>query len=218
MSIDFISLYKEDFIMGFLTTIFAGFLGLLLSVMLGFIVAALRLSPFKIIQTLALCYIEFFRNIPLVIIAFFFYFGMPSIGVNMSGFTCGILGISIYNSAFIAEIIRSGIQAIPKGQAEAARSTGISYIQCMIHIIFPQAIRIAIPPLGNQFINIVKGTSILGVIAGGDLMYHADIVASNTFEVFNIYIFIAVLYLALTIPLSMGVDQLQKKMSKQYGS
>lgn len=125
-----------------------------------------------------------------------------------------MLGLTIYTAAFIAEAIRAGIMAVPKGQLEAARSSGLTYSQAMRFIILPQAIKIVIPPLGNQFINLVKNSSVLGIVAGFDLMYQADLVSSQTYVVFDVYIFVALFYLVLTIPLSLGVGYLEKRLGK----
>ena len=107
-------------------------------------------------QRIAKAYVEFFRNIPLLIIVMFFYVVVPMYWVTFDGFQAGTIGLTIYTSAFIAETIRSGIQTVPKGQMEASLSSGFTYSQAMRYIILPQAFKIVVPPLGNQFINLVK--------------------------------------------------------------
>lgn len=131
----------------------------------------------------------------------------------LSGFQAGTIALSIYTAAFIAEAIRAGILSVDKGQMEAGRSSGLTYIQTMRYIILPQAIKIVIPPLGNQFINLVKNSSILGVVAGLDLMYFGDSISSATYVVFDVYIFVAVFYLILTIPLSLFVGYLERRLA-----
>ena len=153
--------------------------------------------------------LRFIRNIPLLIITFFFF-----IGLSLDGLIAGTIALTIYTSSFIAEAIRAGIQSVPKGQMEAARSSGLSYVQAMRLIILPQAVKIVIPPLGNQFINLVKNSSILSVVAGLDLMYQGDLISTRTFIVFDVYIFVAAFYLLLTIPLSLGVGYLEKRLAK----
>ena len=137
-----------------------------------------------------------------------------ALGLELSGFTAGTIALTIYTSAFIAEAIRSGILAVPKGQMEAARSSGLNYIQTMRMIILPQAIKIVIPPIGNQFINLVKNSSILALIAGTELMYQADLISAKTYVVFDVYIFAALFYLVITIPLSIGVGYLEKRLAR----
>ena len=204
----------DTYLEGFKNTIFASLIGLVGSFVIGVIVAVMRIAPIKPLNWIGTAYVEFIRNIPLLIIAFFFYVGLPSMGVTLTGFVAGTIALSIYTASFIAEAMRAGIQSVPKGQMEAARSSGLSYLQAMKTIILPQAIKIVIPPIGNQFINLVKNSSILGMIAGLDLMYFGDIVSSQTFVTFDVYIFVGLLYLVLTIPLSLGVGYLEKRLAR----
>ncbi|MEG8975274.1 amino acid ABC transporter permease [Priestia megaterium] len=194
---------------GFKYTIIASLIALVASFALGTIIAVMRIAPLKIVNVISTVYVEFIRNIPLVVIVFFIF-----IVAGISGTAAGVLGLTIYTAAFIAEAIRAGIMAVPKGQLEAARSSGLTYGQAMRFIILPQAIKIVIPPLGNQFINLVKNSSVLGIVAGFDLMYQADLVSSQTYVVFDVYIFVALFYLVLTIPLSLGVGYLEKRLGK----
>ena len=203
----------DTYLEGFKNTIFASLIGLVGSFVIGVIVAIMRIAPIKPLNWIGTAYVEFIRNIPLLIIAFFFYVGLPTVGVTLTGFVAGTIALSIYTASFIAEAIRAGIQSVPKGQMEAARSSGLSYLQAMKTIILPQAIKIVIPPIGNQFINLVKNSSILGIIAGLDLMYFGDIVSSRTFVTFDVYIFVGLFYLVLTIPLSLGVWYLEKRLA-----
>ena len=208
--------YYEMFLDGLKVTIIASVIALLASFVIGAIVAVMRITPFAILRWIGTAYVEFFRNIPLVVIAFFFFLGPPTIGIRFSGLVAGTIALSIYTSAFIAEAIRSGILSVAKGQMEAARSSGLTYIQAMRLIILPQAIKIVIPPIGNQFINLVKNSSILALIAGTDLMYQADLISAKTFVVFDVYIFVALFYLLLTIPLSLGVGYLEKRLAVSH--
>ncbi|MGB3888622.1 MAG: amino acid ABC transporter permease, partial [Priestia megaterium] len=168
---------------GFKYTIIASLIALVASFVLGTIIAVMRIAPLKIVNVIGTVYVEFIRNIPLVVIVFFIF-----IVAGISGTAAGVLGLTIYAAAFIAEAIRAGIMAVPKGQLEAARSSGLTYGQAMRFIVLPQAIKIVIPPLGNQFINLVKNSSVLGIVAGFDLMYQADLVSSQTYVVFDVYI------------------------------
>lgn len=176
----------------------------------------MRIVPIAPLRWIATAYVEFFRNIPLLVIVFFFYIGTPSLGLQLSGFTAGTIGLTIYTSAFIAEAIRSGILSVPDGQMEAARSSGLTYGQTMRMIILPQAIKIVVPPIGNQFINLVKNSSILALIAGTELMYQADLISAKTYVVFDVYIFVALFYLVITIPLSLGVSYLEKRLASSH--
>ncbi|MGZ0085928.1 amino acid ABC transporter permease [Caldibacillus thermoamylovorans] len=202
------------YMQGFGHTILASVLALIGSLALGTIIAIFRIAPIRPLNWIGTAYVEFIRNIPLVLIVFVFFMGLPAIGIRFDSFTAGTLGLMVYTAAFIAEAIRSGIQAVPKGQMEAARSSGLTYLQAMRYVILPQAVKIVIPPLGNQFINLVKNSSILGVIAGLDLMYFGDLISSKTFVTFDVYIFVALFYLVLTIPLSLGVGYLERRLLK----
>lgn len=207
--------YFDVYWEGFLNTLKISLIGLVFSFILGVIIAILRIAPFKVLNFIGACYVEFIRNIPVLIIAFFFYFGISQY-INMNGFQSGTIALTIYTSAFIAEAVRAGIQSVDKGQMEAARSTGLTYVQAMRYVILPQAIKIVIPPIGNQFLNLVKNSSILGVVAGLDLMYFGDSVLEKTYVTFDTYIFVAMFYLIITIPLSLLVNYLEKRLAKAY--
>jgi len=204
----------DMYMQGFVNTLKASVLALIGSLIIGIIIAIFRIAPIRPLNWLGAAYVEFIRNIPLVLIVFVFFVGLPAVGIRFDPFTAGTLGLTVYTAAFIAEVIRSGILAVPKGQMEAARSSGLTYLQTMRYIILPQAIKMVIPPLGNQFINLVKNSSVLGVIAGLDLMYFGDLISSETFVTFDVYIFVALFYLVLTIPLSLGVGYLERRLAK----
>ncbi|MCP1149359.1 MULTISPECIES: amino acid ABC transporter permease [Bacillus] len=213
------SILTENFnlyVEGFKYTIGASVIALIGSFLIGTLIANMRIAPLRPLNWLGTAYVEFIRNIPLLLITFVFFFGLPVLGIVADGFTAGTIALAIYTSAFIAEAVRAGIQAVPLGQMEAARASGLSYGGTMRYIILPQAIKIVIPPLGNQFINLVKNSSILGVIAGFDLMYQGDLIASRTFVTFDVYIFVAMFYLILTIPLSLGVGYLEKRLARSH--
>lgn len=204
----------DIYMKGFVNTIWASLIALIGSFILGTVIAIFRISAVKPLQWIGTAYVEFIRNIPLLLVVFVFFYGLPSLGITLSGFVCGTLGLTVYTAAFIAEAIRAGIMSVPLGQSEAARSSGLTYGQTMWHVVLPQAIKIVIPPLSNQFINLVKNSSVLGVFAGLDLMYFGDQIASETYATFDTYIFVAVLYLILTLPLSYGALRLERKLAR----
>ncbi|MGX7162829.1 amino acid ABC transporter permease [Enterococcus massiliensis] len=202
--------YSGMFLEGFKFTIYSSLIALFFSLLIGTMMAILQLAKSKIIRGLARAYVEFFRNIPLLIIAMFFFVVLPMYGANIDGFQAGTIGLVIYTSAFIAETVRSGIQTVPKGQMEAGLSSGFTYAQTMRYIILPQAFKIVVPPLGNQFINLVKNSSVLAMVAGLDLMYQGDLIAGETFNTFDTYIIVGIFYLTLTLPLSYLMVYLEK--------
>lgn len=203
--------YSGMFFEGFKFTIYSSVIALFFSLIIGTLMAILQLSSNRIIKFLAQAYVDFFRNIPLLIIAMFFFVVVPLYWVQIDGFQAGTFGLVIYTSAFIAETVRSGIQTVPKGQTEAGLSQGLTYSQTMRYIVLPQAFKIVVPPLGNQFINLVKNSSVLAMVAGLDLMYQGDLIASTTFNTFDTYIIVALFYLVLTLPLSYLMNHLEKK-------
>ncbi len=205
--------FSADFISGFKFTIYASLLALVFSLIIGTLMAILQLSHNRIIRSLAKAYVAFFRNIPLLIIVMFFYVVAPMSFYSFDGFQAGTIGLTIYTSAFIAETVRSGIQTVPKGQMEAGLSSGFSYAETMRFIVLPQAFKIVVPPLGNQFINLIKNSSILAMVAGLDLMYQGDLIASTTFNTFDTYIIVGLFYLILTLPLSYLMNYLDKHWS-----
>ncbi|MFB5268899.1 amino acid ABC transporter permease [Paenibacillus enshidis] len=204
------NLYME----GFLNTIKASLIALAASFLLGALIAVFRIAPFKPLNWLGAVYVEIFRNIPLLITVYLFYYGLGPLGINLDGFKSGTIGLSIYTAAYIAEALRAGIQTVPKGQMEAGRSSGLTYNQTMIHIILPQAIKIALPAIGNQFINLFKNSSILAVVAAADLMLMSDRINSETFLPVSVYAFTALLYLVVTLPLSFVMLYMEKRLAK----
>lgn len=204
----------DAYLTGFKQTLLVSLLALVGSFALGTFLAILQIAPIKVCNWIGTAYVEFFRNIPLLIIAFFLYTALPTLKIQLDGFQAGTLALVIYTAAFIADAIRAGILAVHKGQSEAARSSGLTYIQTMWYVVLPQAIKIVIPPLGNQFINLVKNSSILTILAAGELMYQADLISSRTFVTFDVYIFVALFYLVITIPLSSAVRYLEQRLAR----
>ncbi|MDR2792078.1 MAG: amino acid ABC transporter permease [Treponema sp.] len=190
------------FLEGFAITIVVSISALLLALVLGIIFGLFSTSSKAFLNGIARVYVEFFQNTPLVIQVFFVYNALPYVGIILDVFTIGMLCVGVYHGAYVAEVIRAGITSIPKGQTEAARSQGFSYIQSMWWIILPQTITIVLPPLANQAVNLIKNTSVLALIAGGDLMYRADSWASNgTLSYGPAYVVTGLLYFLLCFPL-----------------
>ncbi|MBP1039693.1 amino acid ABC transporter permease [Vagococcus sp. BWB3-3] len=198
---------------GLRTTLLASFIALVASLIIGTIMAVLQVSPLKILGKIATAYVEFFRNIPLLIIVMFFFVVAPIYGFQFDGFTSGTIGLTLYTSAFIADTVRAGIEGIPKGQMEAGLSTGLSYPEAMWYIVLPQAFKIVIPPLGNQFINLVKNSSILAMVTGVDLMYQGDLIASTTFNTIGTYTMIGCFYLLMTLPVSYLMKYIENRLA-----
>ena len=206
--------HASDFLSGFGWTIVSSVLALIGSLVLGTIFALLEVVPNKVANIIGRIYIEVVRNIPLLVITMFFYVVIANI-VKISGFAAGTLGLTLYTSAFIAETVRAGINAVPKGQLEGAMSNGLSWWQGMRYVVLPQAFKLVIPPLGNQFINLIKNSSVLAFVAGMDLMYQANMISQETFDTFGPFIIVGIFYLILTMPMSYSMRYLEAKLSKE---
>lgn len=203
----------QTYLTGFGNTILASIIALVFSLIIGSAFAIMELLPSRLLRVIAHVYIEVFRNIPLLVVAIFFYIVVPQYVVKLDGFTAGTIGLTLYTSSFIAETVRAGILAVDPGQMEGARANGLTYWQAMRYIVLPQAYKIVIPPLGNQFINLIKNSSVLAFLAGFDLMYQAQTVASATFKTFSAYFIVGFFYLVLTLPLSYYMRYLEKKLA-----
>ncbi len=210
--IEIFQTYTAEFMQGMGMTIFSSLLAFAGSIILGLVCALFEISPIKPLKIIGTVYVEIFRNIPLLVVTMFFYIVIPKYVMPMSGFSAGTIGLTIYTSAFFAEVIKAGINSVPTGQWEAARSNGMTYLQAMHHIVFPQAVRIIIPPLGNQTITLVKNSSVLAFVAGFDLMYQANQISSITFQQVPTYFIVGILYLIITMPLSYLMRHLENKL------
>ncbi|WP_129044452.1 amino acid ABC transporter permease [Companilactobacillus metriopterae] len=202
----------SQFLTGFGWTLLSSVLALFFSLILGSFFAILEVIPNKFARIVGNVYVEIFRNIPLLVITMFFYLVIPMYVVKINGFAAGTIGLTIYTSAFIAETVRAGINSVDVGQMEASRSNGMTYVQAMRYIVLPQAFKYVIPPLGNQFVNLVKNSSVLAFVAGFDLMYQGNSIASTTFETVNTYFVVAIFYLIITLPISYYMQHLERKI------
>ncbi|WP_334330364.1 amino acid ABC transporter permease [Companilactobacillus sp. HBUAS59699] len=201
------------FISGFGWTVLSSILALFFSLIIGSLFAILEVMPNKAARVIGNVYVEIFRNIPLLVITMFFYLVIPLYIVKINGFTAGTIGLTIYTSAFIAETVRAGINSVDVGQMEAARAQGMTFWQAMKNVVLPQAFKLVIPPLGNQFVNLVKNSSVLAFVAGFDLMYQGNAIASQTFETVNTYVVVGLFYLVITMPISYYMQHLERKLA-----
>lgn len=205
--------YGGTLLYGLGQTLLCSLLALIFSLIIGTFFALLEESPSKFGRGVARVYIEIFRNIPLLVITMFFYVVFPLYVIKMNGFTAGTIGLTLYTSAFIAETVRAGIQSVGPGQMEGARANGLSFWQAMRYIVLPQAFRYVIPPLGNQFVNLVKNSSTLAFVGGFDLMYQGNVIASSSLETIAAYSAVGVLYLVITMPISYYMRYLEKRLA-----
>ncbi len=211
MELDFSVLlpYMHMFWSGVCVTIKASALGVFFGSVLGVFVGAFRVLPFKPLRVFIATYIYVLRGTPLMIQLFLIYFGLPALGINLDAFTAGIIGVAINSSGYVGEIVRGGIEGVPKGQREAAKMLGLSYAQTMRIIILPQAIRHMLPAIGNEFVTLIKESSLLSVLAISDLTMVGQQVRSVTYASFETFIFVAVIYLILTSATSGALQLLE---------
>lgn len=197
---------------GVLMTLRLTFLSWALSLSLGVVIAVLRIAPNAFLQWIGSTYTEFFRNIPLLVLLFFFYYGLPKLGsaFRFSAVNCAIFGLGLYTAAYVAEITRSGFNAVSKGNLEAARSLGLNFIQSVRYVQLPQALRTAIPPLGTLFLALIRNTAIAQTITVGELLFQADVINSRTFDA-DVFLIAGGLYLAMIIPLAILVNVLEQR-------
>lgn len=202
---------------GVSTTLIFTCIAVALGVVLGTLVAMLKMSKHKIVRFLISIYIEVIRGTPILLQLYIFYFVLPELMpfLNLSQFMWVAIAMCINSSAYVSEVIRSGIQAVDKGQTEAARSLGMSKSQTMTKIILPQAVRNILPALGNEFIMILKETSLASTFFLGDLMTSHKVVSGATFLQMESLIIVGCIYLCFTFPLSKLVEYFEKKMSKK---
>jgi len=183
-------------------TVLISAVAMLLALILGTITALLSQLPWCFSRALTRAYVEIFRNTPLLIQIFIVYFGLPQLGFRLSAFLSGLSALTLYTAAYNTEIFRAGLEAVPKGQHEAARSTGLTSLQEAIHVIIPQALRISFPALGNNLVSLVKNSSLVSTIGMVELMFVANDISFNNFRSFEIYGVAAVLYVILVLSLT----------------
>ncbi|AUJ30508.1 MAG: amino acid ABC transporter permease [Liquorilactobacillus sp.] len=186
---------------------------LLFGTILAIIIAFMRISKQKIINLIARFYLWIFRGTPLILQLFFLYYALPSWGITLGPFAAAVIGLSLNSAAYTAEIVRGGIISISKGQYEAANVLGMSYVQTMFHIVLPQTLRNILPAMGNQFIGMLKDTSLVSTIAMVELMREAQLIGSATFKYTEVYITAALIYLLLTSIFSYVFNKLETKLS-----
>jgi L-cystine transport system permease protein len=187
---------------------------MLFGLILGLFIALFRMNKHWVISLPARIYISFMRGTPLLVLLFILFFGLPLVGIELEAIPAAILGISIHFAAYIAEVIRSAISSVPKGQWEAAETLRMSYAQTMRRIILPQATRIALPPLASIFMDIIKGSSLAMVITVPEMFYRAKVVAGQTYESLTMYILIALIYWGICTVITVFQDYLEKRYNR----
>jgi glutamate transport system permease protein len=198
-----------------LTTLEICLYGAIGSLLLGTLIAAFRVSPIPPLRAVGAAWVTVFRNCPLTIVLFFCAFGLPELGVNAPFFWFGVTGLILYTSAFVCEAVRSGINSVSAGQAEAARAVGLTFTQSLGNVVLPQAIRTVVPPLGSVIIAMIKNSAIVGAVGvGGDLFStYATLVSARGLSIIPVLLGVAAGYLLITIPAGIGLGVLERRVA-----
>lgn len=185
-----------------------------LGFVLGLITSVCRLSSVKILRGIAICYVNIIRGTPMLVQIFLIYFALPMvIGERINPFVAAVAACSINSGAYVSEIFRAGIQSVDKGQMEAGRSLGLSWMQTMRYIILPQAFKHVIPPLGNEFISMTKETSLVSVIGFEELTRRGQLIIAKTYGSFEIWLTVAAIYLVMTLSIARLVSYLERRFA-----
>ena len=180
----------------------------------GLITSVCRLSGVKILQVIAVCYVNIIRGTPMLVQIFLIYFALPMvIGERINPFVAAVAACSINSGAYVSEIFRAGIQSVDKGQMEAGRSLGLSWMQTMRYVILPQAFKHVIPPLGNEFISMTKETSLVSVIGFEELTRRGQLIIAKTYGSFEIWLTVAAIYLVMTLTIASLVSYLERRFA-----
>jgi polar amino acid transport system permease protein len=212
--LEFIWENRQIFIDGVKLTLVISVVAFVLSVGLGLVVALLRMSKSRIVQPIMAGYVNVFRAVPLLVFILFVYYGIAiQFNLAITAIQAGILALTLQYSAWLGEIFRSGIQAVPHGQREAAYSVGMGRGQTFFRVILPQAARIVIPPTGNMLIGMVKDSSLVYLIGVPELLRVSNRLANRTFRYFEVYLATVFIYLALTTAIYFGVKYLEQRFA-----
>lgn len=204
--------FLPSLLAGAWVTITVSLVAYALAFIVGLVFGIARMSRFWPIKAVATVYVQFIRGTPLLLQLFFIYYVLPYGGIVLTAFASGVSGLTINYSAYMAEVFRSGVQAIPRGQREAGLSLGMSRRLLMRRIILPQAIRIVIPAIGNFFVSIFKDSALVSVITMRDLMFSGQLLASATFKHFEIFALVAVIYFVISYPTAKLVDYIEARL------
>lgn len=183
-----------------------------LSIVVGLVVCVCRMSRTAALSRAATFYIEVVRGTPLLLQLFYIYYALPEVGIRLPAFGAGVAGLTINFGAYLAELFRAGIQSIPAGQVEAARSTGLSERDALRHVVLPQAVRVVFPALANYALVMVKESSLVAVLSVRELMRAGELLASATFRTMTVYTLVGVIYLAVSYALALAFRRYEGRL------
>jgi len=211
-----INILKEVFpvlLEGSLMTMELTIISVVLGSLIGMATALLKLSKNKLMASVAGFYTWLFRGTPMLLQLFVFYYGLPKVGIEFTPFQAALIGLSLNSGAYMAEIIRGGILSVDKGQFEACKSLGFTYLDTMKRVVLPQTFKIIIPSVGNEFITMLKDTSLVSAIAMEEVMRAAQLVSASTFRPMEVFFITACLYLLMTTIFTTVFSHYEKKLS-----
>jgi polar amino acid transport system permease protein len=208
--------YLPDLLAGALVSVELTICVMAISLVVGLVIALMRLSRHRALRFIAAFYVEVIRGTPCLLQLFYIYFVLPAVGIRIEPFMAGVVGLSVNYSAYLSEVYRAGIIAVPKGQIEAAQALGMSRRKMMRIVILPQAIRVVVPPLGNYFISLFKDTSLVSIVTLRELLFTGQIIASGNFQYFAVFTIIGVIYLSLSYPSALFVAYLERRTRIGY--
>lgn len=212
MKFEFLTTYWPFYIEGLKITIIYSISAVIFGIILGVMLALMKLSKLKVFKAFAVSYINFVRGTPILVQIYIVYFGLFSFGINLADSTAGIAALAINSGAYVAEIVRAGIEAVDRGQIEAARSLGMSHFATTRLLVIPQAIKNILPALCNEFIVTTKNTSMLSIIGIHDLMYNTDTIRGNTLLAFEPLIIAAIIYFTISYVLTKLIGMLERRL------
>jgi polar amino acid transport system permease protein len=216
MDFDFSPVWQgwRELLHGAIVTVEVTFGAIILGCLIGLVIGLGRLDPRRrLVYGLCTAYVSFIRGTPLLVQLFIWFFGLPHFGLNFPAFFCGIVGMGIYSGAYVSEIVRGAIQSIERGQMEAARSLGMPYRMAMREIVVPQAVVRMIPPLGNEFIALIKNSSLVSLLTIADLMHEGQKIISTSYRSLEVYLAIALVYFVLTNLTGLGLRLVERRLS-----
>lgn len=214
MQFDFLALYEAlpALLVGALATLRITALSIAVGLVIGLGAGLARVWPNSFLRSISSAYIELIRGTPLLVQIFLVYFGLPALGLNLDPFVAGVLAMGINSGAYVGEIVRGGIESIARGQMEAALSLGMSWWQSMYYVVLPQALFRILPSLGNEFIALLKDSSLVSTIAIAELTRTGQIIITRTFKSFEIWVGVALFYFIMTYAISRAVRYSEKRM------
>jgi polar amino acid transport system permease protein len=215
MTLDFTPAFTDwqALLSGATVTVEVTVCALLLSCLLGLLIGIGRLNPLRrLAYGVSRVYLSCFRGTPLLVQLFIWFFGLPRFGILLPAFACGVLGLGMYSASYVSEIVRGAIQSVDRGQMEAARSLGMSGRQAMFKIILPQAFVRMIPPLGNEFISLIKNSALVSLLTIHDLMHEGQKIISVSYRSLEIYLVIAVIYWLMTTFVTMALRSVELRL------